>query len=474
MFCVRMTLPLEAVADTICTGVHELNGKRQRRATEFVFTRQSIPLAANDGLGPAQQAAEGEGARRIKPLPRSSGQSSVAAPPETVTGATVLSGKQREETRDTNNDLTSQLDLDSDSEITSLQIAQHRRFHISRTSVARGRQSPVIGGKIQKRAPTVFVERRPQTPNSRGEKPRVKAEPRPSTTRPATIDQLEAPRRQKKPGRSARTTPRSTSQPPGAQLAPTSTSRDRNIRLPSGLTTPWDVTSEQLAKELEAYTLEEIGRNIAESSVTGPQPPSRLEAPSQPGESVSFRIKKGTPSKFKPKMPAQRYRDRHPEAAAPAAEMEGDRDLTDDDSDFVIDTYVRMPAEDVKVADKNHVGYIVLEDQPDIDEFYEEDDQQNEEDEEYDEDDENGMFASAYIRVYCIVTDALQLRTITRQTIQMKRLIQMMSMIATRTATVMETLQTKRSLMRMTMMRWMRTMMLLPDTPGSNRASPLG
>jgi hypothetical protein len=380
-------LYLYAIANIIPLGVHELKGKRQRRATEFVFTRQSngSPLSPNHGAGPAQLPPGST--RSIKPLPRSSVQASATAAPETDSGATITSSKQREVTRDVNN-LTSSLDLDDDSDITALQIAQHRRFHISRASTTRGRQSPVIGGKVQKRTPTVFVERRPGTPISKREKTQLKPEPDTSSATLAPIAPAE--RRQKKPGRSARTTPRSTSQPPFDHLAPTSTSRDRNVQLPSGLVTPWDVTSEQLAKELEAYTLEEIGRNMADSDAAEPKPPPTSQ--SQGAQGAPLRIKKGISSKFKPKAPAQRYRDRHPETAAPSVVKEADQEQTDDDGDFVIDTYVRMPAEDVPVDEKNHIGYIVLEDQPDIDEFYEDEDMENEDDEEYDEDDENGEY----------------------------------------------------------------------------------
>jgi hypothetical protein len=348
-------LYLYAIANIVPLGVHELKGKRQRRATEFVFTRQSngSPLSPNHGAGPAQLPPGST--RSIKPLPRSSVQASATAAPETDSGATITSSKQREVTRDVNN-LTSSLDLDVDSDITALQIAQHRRFHISRASTTRGRQSPVIGGKVQKRTPTVFVERRPGTPISKREKTQLKPEPDTSSATLAPIAPAE--RRQKKPGRSARTTPRSTSQPPFDHLAPTSTSRDRNVQLPSGLVTP--------------------------------KPPPTSQ--SQGAQGAPLRIKKGISSKFKPKVPAQRYRDRHPETAAPSVVKEADQEQTDDDGDFVIDTYVRMPAEDVPVGEKNHIGYIVLEDQPDIDEFYEDEDMENEDDEEYDEDDENGEY----------------------------------------------------------------------------------
>lgn len=332
----------------------------------------------------------------------------------------------------------------------------------------------MIGGKIQKRSPTILVERRPGTPTSRTEKSRAKAESYTSNTTPTAAGPAEETRRQKKPGRSARTTPRSTSQPAVDHLAPSATTRDRNVRLPSGLVTPWDVTSEQLVKELEAYTLEEIGRNMAEADAMAPKPPPAPQPLSQSNTVVSLRIKKGASSKFKPKVPAQRYHERHPEVMAPPTVDEPEQDQTDDDGDFVIDTYVRMPAEEVDVNDKNHIGYIVLEDQPDIDEFYEEDEQQNEDEEEYDEDDENGPFYIILLLTRCLFTDSLKLRIITRQTTQTRKSTLMMSTIVMHTGTAPATPPTRRNLTRMITTRWMKTETILQDTPGSSRASRPG
>jgi hypothetical protein len=66
-----------------------------------------------------------------------------------------------------------------------------------------------------------------------------------------------------------------------------------------------------------------------------------------------------------------------------------DEDM-DDDSDYVIDTYVRMPVELVEFEDQErNIGLLVLDSQPDIDEFYREFSESEEEDDE-EEEDENG------------------------------------------------------------------------------------
>jgi hypothetical protein len=146
----------------------------------------------------------------------------------------------------------------------------------------------------------------------------------------------------------------------------------------------WDINSEQLVAEMQAYTLQEIGKNIAASEAETPKVTS-----------VSSHIRKSLPSKFKPKKPALRYSERHPESKnTHSSEMETNEPFIedmDDDSDYVIDTYVRMPVEAVEFTDQErNIGLLVLDSQPDIDEFYREFSESEEEDDE-EEEDENGM-----------------------------------------------------------------------------------
>ena len=173
-----------------------------------------------------------------------------------------------------------------------------------------------------------------------------------------------------------------------SQLAP----EPRNVRLPSGLIAPWDITDQQLVDEMQAYTLQEIGHSIAEADATKP---GGSPAP------TSLSIKK--PSRFKPKIPKLRYHERHPEQfAKEGSEMEVEElvEDMDDDSEYIIDTYIRMPADYMEVdtvADKN-IGFLVLDGQSDIDEFYNVD-TESDDDDEYDEEDENGMMHVHVIEV---------------------------------------------------------------------------
>lgn len=66
--------------------------------------------------------------------------------------------------------------------------------------------------------------------------------------------------------------------------------------------------------------------------------------------------------------------------------------LEDDDGDYIIDTYIRVPADvlDSSEEEKN-VGLLILDSQPDIEEFYGEDEGSDDEEGEEGEEDENGQ-----------------------------------------------------------------------------------
>lgn len=76
-------------------------------------------------------------------------------------------------------------------------------------------------------------------------------------------------------------------------------------------------------------------------------------------------VKKEYTSKYKPKLPTKRYRDRHPEEAKkPASPPPTDPDAMDIDKDYVYDTYIR----DVTMSDADNqptgtVGVIVITDE---------------------------------------------------------------------------------------------------------------
>lgn len=135
---------------------------------------------------------------------------------------------------------------------------------------------------------------------------------------------------------------------------------------------------------MRKYTLDSIGIALQESAVerqkSSPLPP--LQQTSSP--------------RFKPKVPALRYHERHPsdEAAQPAknvGDMSMDVDVEDDPESYVIDEFVRVPIEQLGAYfdSSQKVGLLVLEGQEDLDVFYAE--EEDDDSEIYDEEeDENG------------------------------------------------------------------------------------
>lgn len=347
--------------------IHESN---KRRATAFIFSRQpsSDQILATKATPPEL--------RRIKQLAHSSSAPSLSTPASTLKSRDATSSAEGSGLRGTETPPSQADGTNTPSDVGStpaspggFQLPQPRRFHISRSATPTIPSESSAPGRKRKVEPTVFIERRKRPRTPEGEASSRKND----TSTPSTAEP-QAPRPQKKPGLAART---STPTKPPAALKP-SPAPLRNVRLPSGAVIPWDINSEQLAAEMQAYTLQEIGRNIAQSEAERPVPNPASVA------------RHGTSSKFKPKKPALRYAERHPSEKTDMA-MDVDEDFIEeesaDESEYIIDTFVRIPAEALASSESpNKIGLLVLESQPDIDEFYKEDDESEEEEDDDDED----------------------------------------------------------------------------------------
>ncbi|KAK3955256.1 hypothetical protein QBC32DRAFT_253434 [Pseudoneurospora amorphoporcata] len=269
-----------------------------------------------------------------------------------------------------------------------------RRFHLSKNIVS---QAATSGPVTKKRASTaVFVERSSkrkslhsnqsleQSKPANVQNGPAAVQPKPSTgytyqePPPADPNDTGMKRSFKRPG-TRRFQPPTESSRPGAHPALPPSLVNRNV----------NVDMDQLAQEMDAYTLSAITSHL-----------SRLdEASVKDGERKS---------KFKPKAPALRYAQRHPEAAAaPATQAasaspsvqppvdDDDMDIemldTSDDDDYVIEEYYRVPASRLneEEVEAMQVGLLVFDSEPDKIEFF----FGTEEDDEYDfpedEDDEN-------------------------------------------------------------------------------------
>lgn len=117
--------------------------------------------------------------------------------------------------------------------------------------------------------------------------------------------------------------------------------------LPESLMSRHDQDMDKIANDMNAWVLNELGANL-----------HSMEQDNKP-------------LRFKPKSPAKRFNERHPELAPPQSSATSTdttmSDLSDeegDDEDWIIEEYVRIPANSVALdAAPTDVGILVLEDE---------------------------------------------------------------------------------------------------------------
>jgi len=265
-----------------------------------------------------------------------------------------------------------------------------RRFHLSRSN------SPLpTAGVSKKRSAAVFVERggaKKHTLDGTPKQARLTerlvenlAATKPS---PTEGDLGDATAHQQEPNGTKYKRPVATARNPPSASTP------KKPTLPPSLANRNYQTSnmDQLAREMDAYTLETITRNL-----------DRMEE-----DDAKARVAVLSPerkSRFRPKAPALRYAQRHPESVAPAPLVQAaelhkeepeamDIDMGDatDDEDYVMETYERVPASRLRdqAVPAHRVGLLVFDSEPDkIDFFFGEEGDSSDEFPE-DEDDENG------------------------------------------------------------------------------------
>ncbi|KAM7202100.1 hypothetical protein V8F20_004554 [Naviculisporaceae sp. PSN 640] len=262
---------------------------------------------------------------------------------------------------------------------------QMRRFHLSVPDSSR------VGGVLSKKrsAPAVFVERTPKkrkeskdsiTPISevQASEPTIPQD-EPPVAPPAAAQ--EPARKFKRPGVRART--KHTKELPKSLVQ-----RDPSVDM------------EQLARDMDAYTLSQISQSIAEMEKETPQEAAVRRA-----------------NKYKPKAPAQRYAERHPEyaaqvererakaaeaAAAATLKSADEMDLAEDisDDDYVMETYERVPASRLRdeAVPVSRIGLLVFDTEPDMVEFFY--GEEGDSDDEFPEDDEDENAENYYTADY--------------------------------------------------------------------------
>ena len=259
----------------------------------------------------------------------------------------------------------------------ALDVPEQRRFHLSRPDSTLD-DSPYPSRSnvgVAKKRPSsfaMFVERRIKKASPKTlEKlhaareslspPSTPSTPSTGHSSPTTDNEIGESKKLKKPGVSARmkrnNAPKDNSRPPP----------------------PADANMEKMMELMNAFVIDQIGLKLQELEEEKNQTTSPQKSPA--------------PLRFKPKAPAQRYSERHPETVSEPVdkEMEDvDTSASDTDDEYVIETYVRVPASRMgSSVSPQDVGLLVFDEEPDIDSFYNNGSDSEDEWLE-DEDDENG------------------------------------------------------------------------------------
>ncbi|KAI0841794.1 hypothetical protein F5Y06DRAFT_199386 [Hypoxylon sp. FL0890] len=263
-----------------------------------------------------------------------------------VTGG-ALSDSTRNESVDASSKSTAQVAVAS----------EPRRFHMSRKDIMQAASSQSgrsHGGVTKKRsAPALFVERKIKRISSRPlEKFQAIANAvapasATATTAPLAPEDMDidkaAPRKPKKPG--------------VAKFQKKEVSERYKADLPKSLTQRWNVDTDKLTAEMNAFAMEQIGLNLQKA-----EEENKLRSPAK------------TDLKFKPK-PIKRYAERHPEEAQVQADkdmMDADVDISDsDESNYIIETYERVPASKLgEHVSPDSIGILIFDEEPDLEYFY--------------------------------------------------------------------------------------------------------
>lgn len=128
----------------------------------------------------------------------------------------------------------------------------------------------------------------------------------------------------------------------------------------------WAAEDDELSRRMNAFALEIIGQNLAEEEERDRK--AAASATSKPAAS--------SPHRFKPKPPAKRFAERHPEVIAkyessvpPASDQ--DEYETASEDEYVVETYVRVPASVLsKDVDPEKIGLLVFGNESDAEFFY--------------------------------------------------------------------------------------------------------
>ena len=148
---------------------------------------------------------------------------------------------------------------------------------------------------------------------------------------------------------------------------------------------------DELAREMESFALDQIASNLARIEADSAKEKAR-EAMAKARQAPNSSPDK---SRFRPKVPAQRWAERHAEDVARAGVDSVSPALSDhgsstDEEDYVVETYQRVPASRLRdqAVPPHRVGLLVFDNEPEREDFYGNEDDSSDEFPE-DEEDEN-------------------------------------------------------------------------------------
>lgn len=253
-----------------------------------------------------------------------------------------------------------------------------RRFHFSRPIIAPSSLINATSATTGKRsrlnnATTIFVERGHKRTRT-GDVQMKDADASPTTETSDPID--EPPRKLKLPG-SDRKGP--TTKKPAAPV---------KKEIPISMKKDWAGDVDEITRNMNDFALQLIGENLAKAEER-----DRKEAAAAAKREAAAESRSPQTPRFKPKVPAQRYAERHPEAAAAhspvaaASTADPDEYESGSEDDYVVETYVRVPVSSLtKDVDPEKVGLLVFDNEPDLELFHGE---EGDSDDEWPEDDED-------------------------------------------------------------------------------------
>lgn len=245
--------------------------------------------------------------------------------------------------------------------------SEPRRFHVSRSMLAAAANKPAGGNifKKERHGPTVFVER---TRKKLAPRPRRSLAPQ-ALLHAAESDDVQQ-KDLKRPGVSKKT--------------PTEAMETKSA-LPESLTNRANEDMSKITANMNDWVLREVGANLAQMD-------------------EDRKAEQRTPTRFKPKAPVKRYQERHPAAGGEDTEMSNTgtpTELSDedgDDEDWIIEEYVRVPANYMAVdVNPSDIGVLVLEGDEDTMLFY---GTLNDDDDELAEDEEDENAENHYTADY--------------------------------------------------------------------------